>query len=222
LGTQTFRDRKISGYTEKVSRNLKITGPWFAQFKRDAKGTAKLLEINCRMGGSAALTRLSGVNIPLLSVFIYAGYPVKVPPIRRSVTLNRTLTNWCDAPPVKHVIWDLDDTLIRKDNKPDPDSIAYLYDFANRGIRQYLVSRKPEIPKLLRQYSVPDMFVETVSGVQKWKVISGFIRKYRIDISRLAIINDSVIENLELSGFFPEAYIVTPDTLAVLGREKIA
>jgi len=222
LGTQTVQDKEIMQMMYKISEKVRIMGPWFAQFKRDAHGIPTLLEINCRVGGSSTLTRLSGVNIPLLSLFLFAGYPVAIPEARRGLLVNRALVNYCDPPEVAHVIWDLDDTLLRKDGRPDPESMAALHDLKNRGVRQYLVSRKPAIRKTLSHHSIPELFTEIVSTVDKTRQIGKLMKKHRMKQAECAVINDSVIENLTLARRFPEAIIITPDALAVLGREKIA
>lgn len=222
LGTQTSADPELLKLMELISQHLKIIGPWFAQFKRDKNNVLKLLEINCRIGGSSTLTRLSGINIPLLSVFLYSGYPIKVPSKQPPIVLNRFLTNMCDPVEITDVIWDLDDTLIRKDDKVDPESVLYLYDFYNRGIKQHLITRKPNPQKLLLTYHLPvDFFITINSSEDKAEIIKNIIHQYKRDESKIAVINDSVIENFTISQQLPKIRIVTPDSLASLGKEKV-
>jgi hypothetical protein len=221
LGTQSVKDPLIGKLMDKIADKMKITGPWFAQFKRDKTGRPVLMEINCRMGGSSTLTRLSGVNIPLLSLFIYSGFEVKVPKLKPGLLINRALTNLGDPMPVKFAIWDLDDTLIRKDGKPDPESIAALFDLKNRGVKQILLSRKPEIDKILKFHQIPDLFLEIISDTDKGRAIKLIIKKFKIKLSDLVIINDSTVENFILSDLYPDVRITSPDSLNILGKEKI-
>ena len=39
----------------------------------------RALEVNARVSGSMTLTRLSGVNIPLIAVFMFMDYAITVP-----------------------------------------------------------------------------------------------------------------------------------------------
>ncbi|OGG09737.1 hypothetical protein A2154_00030 [Candidatus Gottesmanbacteria bacterium RBG_16_43_7] len=221
LGTKSVKRRDISKYMHKIARELKIRGPWFAQFKSDGKGQLILLEVNCRMGGSSTLTRLSGVNIPLLSLFLFAKYDVQVAKVSQALEINRALTNYTDPLKLKAVFWDLDDTLIRKDGKTDPDSIACLYDLYNRGTRQILISRKPDVRALSVKYKLPPIFRDIQCSSDKVKTIRNYLRQNNLPAPAVAVINDSNIENRALQKAFPKMLIVTPECLERLGREKI-
>jgi carbamoyl-phosphate synthase large subunit len=222
LGTNTADNRDFLPLIQKICHHLIITGPWFAQFKRAANGKLTLLEINCRIGGSTALTRLAGVNIPLLSLFLYSGYPVTIPKPKPKILLNRILSDHCPNPNISVVIWDLDDTLVRKDGKVDPDSVASLFDFNNRDLTQFLITRKPQAKKLLRKYNLPDRFFTGIyTSNNKSVIIKKIIGKLNVNSARVALINDSVVENLAISQNFPKIQIVTPDTLAFMGKEKL-
>jgi hypothetical protein len=118
LGTKQVRDEEIEGHVRAIATELRIEGPWFAQFKRNAEGRPVLLEINARGGGSTGLTRLGGVNLPLLTVFVYHGVPVRVPRPRAGLTVVRRLRNLVEGVSVDAVIWDLDDTLIARIGGP--------------------------------------------------------------------------------------------------------
>ncbi|MCS6862928.1 MAG: ATP-grasp domain-containing protein, partial [Abditibacteriales bacterium] len=140
LGTRDVFYPEISDNVRRIAQEVRIEGPWFAQFKISRDGQPKLMEVNARVAGSMSLTRLCGVNIPLMSVFLFKGYEVRVPQARTGVLLNRCLRNLGEVNDFKWVIWDWDDTILRKDGKPDPDVIACLYDYNNRGIKQILIS----------------------------------------------------------------------------------
>jgi len=222
LGTKTVPGLRWEKLMAKIARNLVIEGPWFAQFKLDREGKPKLLEINCRIGGSSTLTRLAGVNIPLVTLFIFAGYPVSLPRRQMPLLVNRALENYCEVPAYRAVIWDLMDTLVRKDGQVDPESITYLYELANRRISQFLVSREKNLPKLISKFQLPDFFRETVTSSDKVKVIQQILKRYRLAEAECVVVNDSVIENLALQKAFPRLRTLGPDALASLGRQKLA
>lgn len=222
IGTRPVDEPVIRGYVEQIARTLRIEGPWFAQFKKNAQGEPVLMEINARVGGSMTMTRLCGVNIPLMSVFLFTGHEVRVPEARYNAVLNRSLRNFCESDPFYWALWDWDDTLLRKDGKPDPEAMACLYDLHNRGIVQILLSRNPEVSTQLRLHRVPDLFVEVRYTEDKLREIGRVLERYDIDPSRCVAINDSYGERFRIQERYPSLRIIAPDALDSLGRERIS
>ena len=222
LGTKREVNPIFNTYAAAISDELKIRGPWFAQFKTDQHGRLKLLEVNARVAGSMALTRYSGVNIPLMSVFLFMGFDVKVPQPVGNVTLNRCLENFVEGAPFDALIWDLDDTLIRKDGKPDPECIFYLFDCANRGKRQFLVSKNADVAGVLAKHQIPQVFGRVVQTGDKIEEIVRLIEGESLDVGRLIVINDSHTELFSLQRRVAGIRIIGPGELANLGREQIA
>ncbi len=221
LGTRAAPEAGLSDAAEAIADELRITGPWFAQFKRAADGTPKLLEVNARVAGSMAYTRLSGVNIPLMVVFMYAGHQVRVPPLDGTGVMNRTLANLVEQESFDSVVWDFDDTLIRKDGKPDPDAMACLYDLANRGVRQFLLSKRPDVREMVDQQLIPNHFEEILYREDKVAGLEALARERQIDLDRCVLVNDSYSEAFALRERFAGLRIVTPDALERLGREPV-
>ena len=221
LGTKQVRDEEIEGNVRAIAKELRIEGPWFAQFKRNVEGRPVLLEINARGGGSTGLTRLGGVNIPLLSVFIYHRIPVEVPRPRTGMTVVRRLRNLVDGVAPDVVIWDLDDTLIRKDGKPDPDAMACLFDLRNRGRRQFLLTKNREATSLIQGHKIPNVFEAVSVAEDKLVGLETMLREHGLDATSCALINDSYTENLLIQKRVPGLLTVTPDALELLGREKV-
>jgi len=218
LGTEPFADSRIDDCVARAADALKIEGPWFAQFKENEDGQPVLLEINPRIGGSSTLTRLCGVNIPLISAFMYAGHDVKIPKLQ-PVLLNRCMRNFVDAPALDWVIWDWDDTIVRKDGKPDPAAVACMVDLENRGIRQLLLSRNSDAPALLAKHRIPDYFVEKAWAEDKVGAIATLVQRHGIDLTRCIMVNDSYTETFAVQERYPALRTATPDALEVLGRE---
>jgi len=221
LGTKQVRDEEIEGHVRAIATELRIEGPWFAQFKRNAEGRPVLLEINARGGGSTGLTRLGGVNLPLLTVFVYHGVPVRVPRPRAGLTVVRRLRNLVEGVSVDAVIWDLDDTLIRKDRRPDPDCMAALYDLRNRGVRQFLLTRNGDVEIVIDHHIVPRVFEAITVADDKMNGLETMLRAYALDPSRVAVVNDSWSENLAFQQRLPGLNTLTPDMLELLGRERV-
>ena len=221
VGTQAVERPELSGHVAAIAEELGLTGPWFAQFKAASDGTAKLLEVNARVSGSMTLTRLSGVNIPLLSVFLFMGYEVAVPRVQPGVRINRLLRTLGEVDDFDWVIWDLDDTLVRKDGKVDPDVVARLHDLHNQGRAQLLLTRNPDPQAVLERLHIPRVFREVRSTEDKVAEVGRALGDLSMDPSRCVMVNDSVIENLAVQEAHPELRTVMPDALDVLRREKV-
>jgi len=221
LGARSVEAPQIEDWLRSASEELKITGPWFAQFKRDRDGNFKLLEINTRVAGSMGLTRYAGINIPLMSVFMYMGYHVAPPRLQPSVLVNRALCNWVEAPPYHTVIWDLDDTLIRKDGKADPVLVAHLFDCHNRGISQMMLSKNPDIEGTLARLQIPRFFTDIRKADDKLAELKKMIADHGLDLDGCLLVNDSYSEMLSFQMEMPGIRIVTPADIERLGWERM-
>jgi carbamoyl-phosphate synthase large subunit len=221
LGTAAVDRPDLKRFTEAIAGELPMAGPWFAQFKEDARGKPKLLELSSRVAGSSALTRLSGVNIPLLSVFAFAGYEVEIPRAVKGVRVNRLLRTVGEMNDFDWVIWDLEDTIVRKDGRTDPDAVARLYDLSNQGVRQLLLTRHTDPIAVLRSNHIPDLFVGVESTGDKVSALTALLAGHGIVPDRCVLINDSMTENLEIQKRYPELTILLPDALDALAREQV-
>jgi len=221
LGTKPVDEPAIQACVERIAENLRIEGTWFAQFKKNNDGEPVLMEINARVAGSMTLTRLCGVNIPLIAVFLYTGHEIRIPRPREEVLMNRSLRNLTEEPAFDWVIWDWDDTILRKDGKPDPEVLACLYDLHNRGIRQLLLSKNPALDVFLDEYLIPPIFTEARYCEDKVEGVESVVADYGIDLGRCIMVNDSYTETFAIQERFPQLRTLTPDALDRLGREKI-
>lgn len=221
LGTEAVDHPGILESVSRIAERLRIEGPWFAQFKENAGGEPVLMEINGRIAGSMTLTRMAGVNIPLIAAFLYSGEKVRIPQPRQGAVITRHLQTHVDTAPFDLVIWDWDDTLIRKDGKPDPRAMACVFDLHNRGIAQTLITRNGRCDELMRQHAVPNFFELCVVTEDKPAAIEAMLAQFEIEPARALMVNDSYAELFAIQERFPELRIVTPDALEVLGSETI-
>ncbi len=222
LGSRHDGRDELIAQCRAIAAALRIEGPWFAQFREDAAGVPTLVEVNTRIAGSSGFTRLSGANLPLMSVFLYLGQDVRVPPIAPGLIVNRNLANQVEGPAFSWVIWDLDDTLVRKDGKVDPESVACLLECHNRGKRQILVTKNKSPEATVARLHIPDVFERIHQTDRKIDEIVKVIESNRIPLHECVVVNDSYTEMFELHARLPGLRCVTPDALSVLGREGIA
>jgi predicted HAD superfamily phosphohydrolase YqeG len=168
------------------------------------------------------LTRLSGVNIPLISVFLFMGYPITVPRRVEGVRLNRFLRSVGEVSDFDWVIFDLDDTLVRKDGKVDPDVVARVHDLHNQGKRQLLLTKNVDPEGTLKRLALPRALFEAVRGVMdKPAGVEAILADFAIDPARCVVINDSVTENLVIQARHPALRVLLPDAIDLLQREKL-
>lgn len=221
VGTAGLRHPEIEENVRRIAERLPLRGPWFAQFKEAADGTPTLLEVNARVSGSMTLTRMSGVNIPLISAFMFMGHPIRVPRVLPGVRINRFLRTLGEMSDFAWVIWDLDDTLVRKDGKVDPEVVARLYDLHNQGKRQLLLTKNVDPDAVLSRLALPALFEEVRGVTDKPAAVASLLRDWRIDPVRCVMINDSISENLAIQALHPDLRVIQPDVLDLLQREKL-
>ncbi|HEX7008725.1 MAG TPA: ATP-grasp domain-containing protein, partial [Phycisphaeraceae bacterium] len=191
LGSVATDEHGLRELTQRIAQRLRIAGPWFAQFKLDRDGQPRLMEVNARVGGSMGLTRLAGVNIPLLAVFIYQGVPVRVPTLTPGLRVNRCLRNLAELEGAAWVVWDWDDTLLRKDGKADPEAVAALVDCHNRGLRQLLLTRNSEAQQQMAARGVPALFEQVICAQDKVAAMRSLLAKLGCEASAVVMVNDS-------------------------------
>ena len=73
---RTLHDADLQKYAGAVAAHLGVTFVANVQFKRDAAGTPRLLEVNVRFPGTMPLTIASGVNMPRLSLDMLLDRPL--------------------------------------------------------------------------------------------------------------------------------------------------
>lgn len=103
----------------KINEVLQFRGVWFFQVKRNADGELVLLEIAPRVAGTMALSRMLGVNLPLLSLYDAGDTPVQILKNNFSLTIDRALdTKFALDISYTNVYIDFDDTIVL-DEKPN-------------------------------------------------------------------------------------------------------
>jgi carbamoyl-phosphate synthase large subunit len=73
---RTVHDAALDAAARAVARRIGLTFVSNVQFRRDAHGTPKLLEVNVRFPGTMPLTIASGVDMPRLALDVLLGRPM--------------------------------------------------------------------------------------------------------------------------------------------------
>lgn len=153
----------FTDYARTINQTLDLYGAWFFQMKKDDSGTLKLLEIAPRIGGTMAIPRVSGVNLPLLSIYEHEGIDLTITTNDYEVEIDRALTNR-----YKHnlsydkIYVDLDDTLVIN-GKVNSELVSLLYQASGDGVGVFLLTRtKENVAEYLRKFRVEGLFDEVI------------------------------------------------------------
>jgi hypothetical protein len=124
-----------------INGALEMWGGWFFQVKRTVSSELALLEVGARVAGTSSLSRVRGINLPLLSIYEQLRVSVALLPNSMSVTVDRALDNrYRHSLHYERVYLDLDDTLIR-DGLVDTNVVRFVFQCVNRGIPVELLTR---------------------------------------------------------------------------------
>lgn len=185
--TQIVKDPRFQEMATAINGVLNFPGAWFFQVKEDIVGELTLLEVGARLAGSSSLSRLRGVNLPLLN--LYPG-PVRIKSQECITEISRSLDvkariNY----EFENVYIDLDDTLI-VNGKVNYKLLGLIYKFRNEGKRVYLLTRSTyddAMGKLLRACIPESLFTFTIHVKQ-------YERKKDYMLPRSVLIDDSFAE----------------------------
>ena len=110
-----------------INSYFKFMGAWFFQLKKGSHGKYKLLEISPRIPGTMGLSRNQGINFPMLTLFVFWGFDVKIINNNYNILLDRAFYSAYKIDyEYDYIYVDFDDTLII-DNKVNDCLIRFLY-----------------------------------------------------------------------------------------------
>ncbi|MBT7555427.1 ATP-grasp domain-containing protein [Candidatus Woesearchaeota archaeon] len=216
--TSCIEHTEIGENIKIIACNLRLSGPWFAQFKLDKENVPKLMEVNARIAGSSGASRLSGFNIPLMSVLLFSGYSITAPRKIASVSINKENRLSGDIDDFNWVIWDLDDTITSSTGVVDPDIVAWLYRFNNSGKLQLLLSKNHNPKKVIKELKIPNFFIDIICASDKKLSLKKIFSKYSMNTSDTVMINDSNSEKSLILHEYPMLRWVAPDAINVFKR----
>lgn len=144
----------------KINKKLEQRGGWFFQVKKNKEGKLVLMEVASRIAGTSAYTRSKGVNLPLLTLFLYAGEHInRVCENNYDVIIDRALHNsYATNLYYNKVYIDYDDTVIF-DGKINSKVITFLYQCMNNNILVILITKHSgDLQEELQKYRLSGIF----------------------------------------------------------------
>lgn len=194
MATEFVDDPQLIQMAQAINRSIPICGIWFMQAKRDASGNLTLLEFAPRVAGAMALSRASGVNLPLMALYEWAGHTVRLPTTRIQPKLDRSLTNRYLTPIDYDCVYvDLDDALVVRSRLNVP-LVAFLVQCVNEGKRIIVITRSQEDPEdVLHRHRVAALADEII-----W-IRDGSRKSAHIKHPRALLIDDSFVEREDVA-----------------------
>jgi hypothetical protein len=147
-----------------INDKLQQRGGWFFQVRKDRSGDLVLLEVASRIAGTSAYARSKGVNLPLLTLYLYSGNNIDyVQENQYEVIIDRSLYNsYATDLEYDNVYIDYDDTLIF-DNKINIQIITFIFQCINNNIPVRLVTKhKGNLLGDLKEKKIYDLFDEII------------------------------------------------------------
>lgn len=178
-----------------INRNLKFNGAWFFQLKRDKNDYYKLLEVAARVAGTMGVSRNTGINFPLLSVFNAMKMPISIFNNHYAIEVDRAFINRYKTDLVyKTVYLDLDDTLI-VNGKANILLLMFLYQLRNEDKKLVLISKHlNNIKDTLDNYKISHKLFDEIIHIQKDDE-----KKNYINPEKAIFIDDSFAERYQVS-----------------------
>lgn len=189
--------KEIESIAHQINQRLHFIGLWYMQLKKNNDEKWKLLEISTRCAGTMCLTRATGLNLPLLSVYSILGNKVDVFANDFEVQVDRTLiSRYKTNLEYECVYIDLDDTILIG-GKVHLPAIWYLYQCKNKGIEVILLTRHSSdhvdsVKEVLHKNSIS---VNLFSGIIE---IDFDVPKYKVIEKRNSIFIDNAFEERKM------------------------
>ena len=155
---------EFADYAKKIAAKIPFNGAWFFQVKERANGELALLEIAPRIAGTMALSRLRGVNLPILSCFNALKMPVSIQKNQYDLEIDRALENKFKLTIEYDAVYtDFDDCLIIN-GKVNTSLVAFLYQARNNNKKIILITKhkNESIDVALERYRLNQIFDEVI------------------------------------------------------------
>ncbi len=159
-----------------INSRLKQRGGWFFQVKRNQEGKLVLLEVASRIAGTSALVRSKGINLPLLTIYLYDNEAINhVSEGAYDVVIDRALYNSYATDLYYDTVYiDYDDTIIFE-GKINYKIVAFLYQCINRDVNIILLTKhNGNLNDDLQKYRLSNLFDEIIH-IEKNKDKSQYI-----------------------------------------------
>ncbi|WP_029322793.1 ATP-grasp domain-containing protein [Butyrivibrio sp. AE3004] len=171
-------DDAVRNIANRLNGKLKFKGAWFFQVKKNLNGEYRLMEVSPRIPGTAGLYRNTGVNFPMLTLFVFWGYPVSIIENDYDIVLDRAFYSaFRIGIDYDYVYLDYDDILTLGD-KVNADVMRFVYQARNKGKRIILLSKhSTDIHADLKKAGISEELFEDIQVLEKSEEKSDYIKE---------------------------------------------
>lgn len=168
---------EIESIARVINDRLSFLGLWWFQIKKDVQGRWKLLEISVRCAGTMGLTRATGVNLPLLSVYTAMGRDITVRQNPYQVVMDSALIRRYQLDYEYSTVYlDFDDTIII-DGRINIKMISFIYQCKNLGKKCILLTRHSgDIYESLSKYCIDKKLFSDIILLDQYQEKVDFIK----------------------------------------------
>lgn len=187
-------DKAIWEIANILNDKLNFKGAWFFQVKKDSNDNYKLLEAAPRIAGTMGITRNSGTNYPLMTLFLFEGIDVDVIHNNYHIEVDRAFISRYKID-IKYntVFVDFDDTMYIN-NKVNSFLMMYLYQAKSNQKKIVLLSRhRKDIIESLSSFCICKELFDEIIILKENEKKSDYVTEDAI------FIDDSFSERLDVS-----------------------
>jgi hypothetical protein len=157
-------DEEVMRIARIINEKLRFNGAWFFQLKRNAIDQYKLLEIAPRVSGTMGVSRNTGINYSLLTVFNTMKIPISIIENKYNIEVDRALISRYKTDVLYETLYlDLDDTLI-VNGKVNKFLMMFIYQSINENKKIVLISKhNSDISETLKKHKISsELFTEII------------------------------------------------------------
>lgn len=188
-------DPQAAHIAEILNASLEFIGAWFFQVKRNQEGQLRLLEAAPRIAGSMGLTRNTGTNYPLLTLFTFEGETVEMIRNQYRIAVDRAFVSRYKTDIQYDTIYvDFDDTVVMR-GSVNAFLMMFLYQAKNDGKAIILLSRhRWDIEESLAQYCIDRRLFDDIRVLKPEEK-----KSMHITADHAVFIDDSFAERQDVS-----------------------
>lgn len=132
---------EIEEIAQALNEKFSFSGAWFFQIKQRESGEYILMEVSPRIPGTMGLSRNTGINFPLLTLYNFEGIRTDLIDLHFSSTLDKAFISRFDlAIEYDTVYIDFDDTIVCE-GLVNSTAVQFLYQCVNSGKTAILLTR---------------------------------------------------------------------------------
>jgi hypothetical protein len=183
-------DTEILNIAQILNEKLNFKGAWFFQVKMDDEGKYRLMEISPRIPGTMGVTRNTGINFSMLTLFIFWGYEIDIIENEYEIEVDRAFYSaYRINYEYEHVYIDYDDTLVIN-HRVNEELLRFVYQTLNRGKKIHLLTKHDgNIYETLKKMRIAREIFEDIKVIPKSDEKSNYIKE-----KKAIFIDDSFAE----------------------------